>query len=92
MSQVGDTSIHGTGTLPLVPKTLVLDVCMRITAYTINSNTSMNFAQEYVSITLSIISTFFIITTAVSYFQQYICTLDVLTLYYSVLTHSLPAI
>ena len=48
----------------------------------------MNFAQEYVSITLSIIPTFFITTTAIIYFQQCIYTPDVLILYSSILMPS----
>ena len=39
-------------------KTLILNVSMHITTYNINSSTSVNFIPEYVSITLSIESTF----------------------------------
>jgi hypothetical protein len=38
-------------------KTLMLGVCVHITTYSINSGTTINFIQEYVSITLSVLST-----------------------------------
>jgi hypothetical protein len=49
-----DTSVHGRGTNPFGLNTLVLNVSMRVTTYKINSGTSMNFIQKYVSITLLI--------------------------------------
>jgi hypothetical protein len=38
--------------------TLILNVCMHITTCNIDTGTSMNFIQEYVSIILSIASTY----------------------------------
>jgi hypothetical protein len=39
-------------------KTSIADVCIQISTYNINSGISVNFIQEYVSIILSIGSTF----------------------------------
>jgi len=43
---------------PFGLETLLLDVSVHITTYNTNNSTSLNFIQEYLSITLFIISTF----------------------------------
>jgi hypothetical protein len=46
------------GLEPFDLKTLLLNVSVHITTYNVNNSTSVNYIQEYVRITLFIISTF----------------------------------
>ena len=55
---VHSTLLHGARTWSFRIAKFDLGVCMLTTTYSIDSGISMNFIQEYVSITLSIISTF----------------------------------